>query len=55
MRHTAYIVLTIAALIAIGFFGVTAIWAIIAGAVAGIVYNSIRAGRYENGCAGNAV
>lgn len=40
-------VLAIAALIAIGFFGVTAIWAIIVGAVVGIIYNSIRAGRND--------
>lgn len=38
-------VLAIAAFIAIGIFGITAIWAIIAGAVAGIIYNSVRLGK----------
>ncbi len=35
-------VLAIASLLAIGFFGITAIWAILAGAVAGIIYNFIK-------------
>lgn len=37
-------VLAAAALLAIGFFGITAVWAIIAGAIAGIIYNSVKAG-----------
>lgn len=36
-------VLAAAALLAIGFFGITAVWAIIAGAIAGIIYNSVKA------------
>ena len=32
-------VLAVAALVAIGFFGITAVWAILVGAVAGIIYN----------------
>lgn len=35
-------VLAVASLLAIGFFGITAIWAILAGAVAGIVYNAVK-------------
>lgn len=35
-------ILAVGALLAIGVFGVTAIWVILAGAVIGIVYNSIR-------------
>lgn len=37
-------VLAAAALLAIGFFGITAVWAIIVGAIAGIIYNSVKAG-----------
>ena len=36
-------VLAAAALLAIGFFGITAVWAIITGAIAGIIYNSVKA------------
>lgn len=36
-------VLAAAALLAIGFFGITAVWAIIVGAIAGIIYNSVKA------------
>lgn len=35
-------VLAVAALVAIGFFGITAVWAILAGAVAGVIYNSVK-------------
>lgn len=35
-------VLAVTSLLAIGFFGITAIWAILAGAVAGIVYNAVK-------------
>lgn len=37
-------VLAAAALLAIGIFGITAVWAIIVGAIAGIIYNSVKAG-----------
>lgn len=35
-------ILAAASLAAIGFFGITAIWAIIGGALAGVIYNSIK-------------
>ena len=35
-------ILAVISFVAIGVFGITAIWAIIAGAAAGIIYNSIR-------------
>lgn len=38
-------ILAVAALIAIGVFGVTAVWAVLAGAVIGILYNTFRLGR----------
>lgn len=40
-------VLAVASLVATGVFGITAVWAIIAGAVFGIVYNSIRMKKKE--------
>ena len=45
-------ILAAAAFAAIGLFGVTAIWAIIAGAIAGIIYNSVmlnRRGKADDG------
>ena len=38
-------ILAIAALVAIGVFGVTAVWAVLAGAVIGILYNIFWLGR----------
>lgn len=38
-------ILAIASLIAIGVFGITAVWAVLAGAVIGILYNGFRLGR----------
>lgn len=35
-------ILALSALLAIGIFGITAIWAIIAGAILGIIYNSVK-------------
>ena len=40
-------VLAISSLVAIGIFGITAIWAILAGAVIGIIYNSITLRRKD--------
>jgi len=42
-------VLAVAAFIAIGFFGLTALWMILAGAVAGIAYNALTADRKKDG------
>ena len=38
-------ILAIAALVAIGVFGVTAVWAVLAGAIIGILYNAFWMGR----------
>lgn len=41
-------IMAIAALVAISAFGVTAVWAVLAGAVIGILYNTVRL-KHQNG------
>lgn len=47
-------VLAIASLLAIGVFGITAIWAILAGAAAGIIYNFIKLRKADDAAAETA-